>query len=129
MDVSMFHLHLWLLYCPKSVSNHPRNTQGISLEVVTRLLDSRISATQPVTSRGELCQKLAAGPYCLGRTGCLPDRFIWFELSKPKLEVTDCRRELLSKTMSWKHGCDPEEGIGATRKPNHPARAQHFLPP
>lgn len=76
------------------------------LEVVTRLLDSRISAKQPVRSRGELRQKLDVGVYCLGRTSCLPDRFTWFELSKLKLEVTHCRREMLSKTTSWKLGCD-----------------------
>lgn len=76
------------------------------LEVVTSLLDSRIFAKQAVRNRGELCQKLDAGAYCLSRTGCLPDRFTWFELSKPKLKVTHCGREMLSKTTGWKHGCD-----------------------
>lgn len=76
------------------------------LEAVTRLLDSRVSAKQPVRRRGELCQNLDIRVCCLGRTCCLPDRFTWFELSKPKLKVTHCRRQMLSKTTSWEHGCD-----------------------
>lgn len=65
------------------------------MEAVTNLLESRIFAKQAVRSRGELCQKLNVRVHCLDKTGCLPDRFTWFELSKPKLEVTHCRKEML----------------------------------
>lgn len=93
--------------CPTSTF-HGRVAQDLSvtvpgkdghagyLEAVTNLLESRIFAKQAVRSRGELCQKLNVRVHCLDKTGCLPDRFTWFELSKPKLEVTHCRKEILS---------------------------------
>lgn len=92
---SMSHLHLSWSRCPRPVGNRPWNGHAGYLEAVTNLLESRIFAKQAVRSRGELCQKLNVRVHCLDKTGCLPDRFTWFELSKPKLKVTHCRKEML----------------------------------
>lgn len=93
MDAAHAPLHLSSCVAQDlSVTVPAKDQHAGYLEVVTRLLDSRIFAKQPVRSRGELCQKLDVGAYCLGRTDCLPDRFTWFELSKPKLEVTSLQK-------------------------------------
>ena len=80
---STSHLHLPWLCCPRPDSSRPwegRARRGFRG-------GSKPPEQQPVRSRGELCQKLDIGVYCLGSTSCLPDRFTQFEFSKPKPEV------------------------------------------